>query len=375
MKIKLFLIGLLLMLAGLGLYPTNAHAQTDISADLRVSFFYDPLLTYGTWTWHGEYGWCWHPNVVAADWRPYMDGSWDYTQYGWTWVSDEPWGWACYHYGRWFFDSSLGWLWIPDTVWGPAWVVWRYSDDWVGWAPCPPQFVWRAGVGLNFGVRDIEDFVPQFSFCFVRERNFLEPHVRNFIELSARNVTIIGATRVVTGNFRLDHDDVINETPFREKLERDLGRPVRRYRITAAPSLAERKGVAGEEINMFMPREREMFSHRESSNRSPENRYIAVPGPNPAKNDLEQMRGDQRRILREQQMDRKRILNEQQSSERRLAPASADPGEIEKRHQRERRALDEQIKRENKTFLGWQDHEKKMKRGEQDQGENKGRRR
>ena len=36
-----------------------------------------------------------------ADWRPYADGYWAYTDSGWTWVSYEDFGWATYHYGRW----------------------------------------------------------------------------------------------------------------------------------------------------------------------------------------------------------------------------------------------------------------------------------
>lgn len=35
--------------------------------------------------------------------------------YGWTWFSDEPFGWATYHYGRWAWDSQAGWLWVPGT--------------------------------------------------------------------------------------------------------------------------------------------------------------------------------------------------------------------------------------------------------------------
>jgi hypothetical protein len=68
------------------------------------------------------------------------DGRWAYTApYGWMWVSDEPFGWAVYHYGRWGFHWTIGWYWVPDTVWAPAWVVWRVSGDHVVWAPMPPR--------------------------------------------------------------------------------------------------------------------------------------------------------------------------------------------------------------------------------------------
>ena len=48
------------------------------------------------------YGWSWTPYDVPIDWRPYSVGRWVYTDDGWTWMSQEPWGWATYHYGRWY---------------------------------------------------------------------------------------------------------------------------------------------------------------------------------------------------------------------------------------------------------------------------------
>ena len=81
--------------------------------------------------------------ACRADWRPYEYGHWVYTdEWGWYWVSDDEeddWGWVTYHYGRWAFDRGLGWFWVPGDEWAPAWVDWRYGDDYVGWAPLPPD--------------------------------------------------------------------------------------------------------------------------------------------------------------------------------------------------------------------------------------------
>jgi hypothetical protein len=33
----------------------------------------------------------------------------------WTLASDEPFGWATYHYGRWAWNFQAGWLWVPGT--------------------------------------------------------------------------------------------------------------------------------------------------------------------------------------------------------------------------------------------------------------------
>ena len=49
------------------------------------------------------------------------------------------WGWVVYHYGRWAFEPGIGWFWVPGEEWAPAWVNWRYGDEYVGWAPLPPD--------------------------------------------------------------------------------------------------------------------------------------------------------------------------------------------------------------------------------------------
>src|SRR5262245_55487593 len=70
--------------------------------------FYEPLSPYGHWEYVGSYGRCWVPARVEPNWRPYSNGHWERTDAGWYWVSDEPWGWATYHYGRWDFDPRVG---------------------------------------------------------------------------------------------------------------------------------------------------------------------------------------------------------------------------------------------------------------------------
>ena len=60
--------------------------------------------------------------------------------YGWTWVSYDPWGWAPYHYGRWF-RASYGWGWVPGPIYG------RY-----GYRPALVGFFgYGGGVGIGVG--------------------------------------------------------------------------------------------------------------------------------------------------------------------------------------------------------------------------------
>jgi hypothetical protein len=145
------------------------------SVEIRAaSDFYEPLSPYGRWAVVGSYGRCWIPGQVARDWRPYCNGYWQRTDSGWYWVSDEPWAWATYHYGRWDLSAQFGWYWVPQTQGAPAWVSWYSGGGYIGWAPLYPS-----------NVRVIS---PQ-AYVFVEERHFMEP-IRNSTVV-VNNTTII----------------------------------------------------------------------------------------------------------------------------------------------------------------------------------------
>src|SRR5712671_2142880 len=143
---NVFVIGLA---GALSVGVLNAPARLEVSASFQigaVADFYDPLASHGAWVQVGSYGRCWRPSSVAVSWRPYCYGHWDWTDCGWYWVSDEPWAWACYHYGSWAYDSGYGWVWVPGIEWAPAWVDWRFGGGYVGWTPCAPRGFVSVGV-------------------------------------------------------------------------------------------------------------------------------------------------------------------------------------------------------------------------------------
>src|SRR5262249_4264941 len=100
--------------------------------------FEEGLSPYGQWVDTPDYGRVWVPTGVGADWQPYTDGHWVDTDWGWSFASSVPWGWATFHYGRWGFGTGLGWFWVPGFVWAPAWVAWRYSPGFICWSPFAP---------------------------------------------------------------------------------------------------------------------------------------------------------------------------------------------------------------------------------------------
>jgi hypothetical protein len=103
--------------------------------------FTEPLAPYGTWVETEAYGQVWYPSaeVVGPGWQPFhRGGHWVHTVRGWTWVSDYPWGWGPFHYGRWGWDGIRhAWFWQPGRIWMPATAEFRYTDDAIGWAPLP----------------------------------------------------------------------------------------------------------------------------------------------------------------------------------------------------------------------------------------------
>jgi hypothetical protein len=160
------------LVAGVGI-ATDAKAQVGISVSFQT--FYDDLAPYGRWFSHPRYGSVWSPSV-GPDFQPYAtNGRWIVTEYGNTWASDYEWGWAPFHYGRWYFDDYDWWVWVPDYEWGPAWVSWRTGGGYYGWAPLSPGLSVRVSINLPF---NYWTFVPQmyitsprlFSYCLPRAR-------------------------------------------------------------------------------------------------------------------------------------------------------------------------------------------------------------
>lgn len=182
---------LALLMAALFLAPSPAQARVSFD------FFFETLDPYGEWIDVAEYGHCWRPIGVDADWRPYADGYWSYTDAGWTWVSYEDWGGVTYHYGRWVYLQDEGWCWVPGYEWGPAWVSWRYSDDYIGWAPLPPEARFRPDIGISVWVDRTYDIGPAY-YNFCRVRQFGAPVLRGVIVDRRENVTIINQTVNIT---------------------------------------------------------------------------------------------------------------------------------------------------------------------------------
>jgi len=224
----------------------NTKQASAQGYDVGFQVFYDQLSPYGQWIDYPNYGYVWIPDV-SDDFEPYStDGYWIMTDYGMTWVSNYRWGWAPFHYGRWDFDDNFGWFWVPDRVWGPAWVVWRSSRGYYGWAPMQPGISITLSFGGNYHHH-------HDHWVFVRDRDIdrtdlYRCHVGRYEhDRIIRNSVIINNTYI---------DNSRNETyiagPKRDDLRRHIGRDV--HRVSVHEYNTPGQNMQNDRMDIYRPR-------------------------------------------------------------------------------------------------------------------------
>jgi hypothetical protein len=194
---------------------------------VNFEYFKEELKNDGDWRDVSTNGACWVPWLLQTNptWRPYVDnGNWTYTEDGWFWKSDYPWGEIVFHYGRWFNDMTVRWAWAPGYDWGPAWVAWRDSapaspmapvtvadPGTVGWAPLPPAAQFETGVGLEYngtvvgpGV-NVDFGLQPSAFVFVDAGRILVPEVQAAVIFDPVRLQYIYARSPVVNNYRVSN--------------------------------------------------------------------------------------------------------------------------------------------------------------------------
>jgi hypothetical protein len=328
---------LALFVAAAGCAATNGQSDVRTStpppgSQIDVSYFYESLAPDGEWFPQPTYGWCWTPYDVSADWRPYSDGHWEYTDYGWSWASNEPWGWATYHYGRWFFDDSYGWVWVPGTEWAPAWVAWRYGDDYVGWAPLPPTANWDASAGLAFA--DPSAIQPH-EWCFVPQAHMLDVSIRIQVASVGRNVTLLERSQDAT-RFEVRDGRPANVGIDVAQVETMSGRRVPHVKIVDVdtPTRGGGRPAGSGTIGFYRPAVRPMPVQQ-----APPPAVTQPRNPIPDQ-ELQRVRDQQQRKLESDlNAEHARLARDQQNELRTQTPGPA-VDEIRKRHATEQQAFE-----------------------------------
>lgn len=226
-----------LLTTGVAVTVTSPRADAALGFRLSFNFFQDRLTPYGRWFHHPIWGDVWRPKprLVGADFQPYVNGYWEYTEeYGWYWVSEDPFDDVVYHYGRWVYDPRLHWVWIPGYAWAPAWVAWREGDEYTGWMPLPPDEAFVSGngfsVGANLGPIGLSfyrnwygnEVDPTRFFVFVDNRHLVNRDYRRFAIPRERARTILDRTRDV-GRFDVVNNRVVNRGIDVRIIERATG--------------------------------------------------------------------------------------------------------------------------------------------------------
>lgn len=211
--------------------------------------FYTNLAPYGQWIEDQHYGFVWSPDV-ESDFRPYYtNGRWAQTDYGNTWVSDYNWGWACFHYGRWIFDSYYGWLWVPGSTWGPAWVSWRAGAGSFGWAPLSPDYELTMESGSELKAYRC----PRDWWVFLPYKYIYGGDYYSYLTGPQGNTTVF-ATTTVADNTYTNNGNVYVGGPTFAQMEKVSEVPVKMYHINNAGT-PRVPYIHNELIKLFKPAE------------------------------------------------------------------------------------------------------------------------
>ena len=240
--------------------PVRAIVGSDTESGSYATF-YRKLDPYGDWMETNDYGYVFQPRQAAQsrDWRPYTNGHWVYTDAGWTWISDEQFGWATYHYGRWIRLRSVGWVWVPGDEWAPAWVSWRKGNDYVGWAPLPPEAQFDRQTGIRNWADNYYDIGPE-QYAFVPANQFGAKVSARVVLPTAQNVTIINQTINIT-NITYNNSVIVDRGPSYDDLRARSREPIERFRLERTQnSNNDRPVFRGEVVSLptmdFRPAER-----------------------------------------------------------------------------------------------------------------------
>ena len=316
----------------------SAGAPQEFRANLDIDYCYSYLSVYGPWVSLDPYGYVWRPRHMGYRWRPYSEGHWVWTDDGWTWIDDAEWGWVPFHYGRWGWDDDFGWYWVPGTVWGPAWVTWRSSDMYMGWAPIPPGI--EFGAGMNFAALSIR--IPGNFWIFIGGSHFLDRDLRPYVLPYERNSTIITYT-TTRNNSSFRGDRFVNEGVGIDTVRRITRQDVPRYNLqdSRQPGLPR---VVGNTIQVYRPSftghpgarpQTSLDRERARQALAPAKVYEprAQPPTRSPESAVQQRQAQEKALLQQSQSQELKDIQRQRTDEAKRAQNASEKAKIQKDYQ------------------------------------------
>jgi FecR protein len=278
----------------------HATARRYVSDDVVG---YEDLDEYGGWRDVPEYGTVWFPRTTVAGWAPYRYGHWVYIQpWGYTWVDDEPWGFAPFHYGRWIAVGGV-WGWVPcrpRAVVGVAYVRPVYAPALVAWIGGPHFAVGVAVGGASsvgwFPLGPREVYVPSYrvSRTYVNNVNISNTTVNTTVVNNYYNTNVVNNNTTVT-NVRYVNQGVPGAVTATSTQVLATSQPVARNAVRADERQMASAQVAVRAPAMAPERQAFVGAERAASARPPErieNRAVVArtaPPPPPASVERQQV--------------------------------------------------------------------------------------
>ena len=116
-------------------------------------------------------------------------------------------------------------------MWGPAWVEWRYDDDYIGWAPLTLSASFSMGLGVTYTHGWV---APIHYWNFVPCRNFTTTRVVDYVQPIERTRRFFGNTRGAD-NIRSVDRRIVNRGVDLSLIERKSGTSIKRVDVVASP--------------------------------------------------------------------------------------------------------------------------------------------
>ncbi len=309
-----------------GEYRGSRYQEERTWDELDVGYFYDYLEPWGHWVRHASHGFVWIPRSTPYNWRPYTQGKWLWSDFGWTWVSDEPWGWACFHYGRWGYLSHLGWYWVPGTTWGPSWVAWRLSPSTIGWAPLPPD----VRLDPRYGINSFPFALDDHAWVFVEYNWFTQPNLSRYVLPYERNLTFIRLSQLRT-DISVRGDRVVNSGFDPDDLRSRTRTSIAKYQLRQSQKAGKAEARSGE-LFMYSPRIRSGEAPT-SPKRIVEDSEVLERrrlSAQPVQEKIEELQEQEFKILEESQKKELERLDQQARSEKSRAKTRTERERIDK---------------------------------------------
>jgi hypothetical protein len=210
------------------LYTSTGYSSRYVSPSIPG---WEDLDDNGVWLADAANTQAWCPTRVSKTWVPYREGRWSWVEpWGWTWVDDQPWGYAPFHYGRWETIANnrctSSWAWVPGPV-GAQPV----------WAPALVAFVDGAALDLNQGPNveawfPLGPTAPYFPWYHHSDAYLRDVNATNLIQV--RDVDAIIRDRDLADHRWINRDNALTAV---SSAAFSAGDPVARHAITLRPDL------------------------------------------------------------------------------------------------------------------------------------------